>query len=583
MAKQERNSESKDMNSNNNDDSNDSDTKKEFDFIGPSKEIISSLNYGKFPDRFPRFIGDESRNLFEYEWKSPVNLDSELPFELKGRTKHEKRFAILYANISHALFPFWCYCIDNNGPGLMFIEIENSLKHFGRLDTVMNANTLKFVDNPVPIYAIFLNITQIKYYLQQKLRKKDEINKNIDIAIDAHKTSKIKMGIVFSMLNENDTSITMDGGKSFHSDTFQRELKTFYKCMEKNSMKYCNYIQLNIKTKTIYGYYFGHLYHTYNVKFNEMILPKCEALYALNKDSPYGIGYPNFYKYGVNPVLLNNKILPFKFEDYKEYKTYDNAQRDKIVKLFRMNKLYQHYLANVLYPFWCYSTKKYGIGSIFIEGLNPDTNKLNNLVNKKGKLVSNPIDLVAIFLPFDILKRFLLFYGDRDPTKSIELQSAQWGYQNKRDRISVIFSFRDTKMFYSLNGVKSEENGEFEQELKRFKNILNIAKMQTCHYMVFNLKKKYSIAFEIKDRNNIITSLTELREQIKNEFGDDNIDVSLNDDDILMKYSEHVCANCNKSDDIRLRCSRCKKVWYCGVNCQKKHWKKHKKTCKKSE
>jgi hypothetical protein len=29
------------------------------------------------------------------------------------------------------------------------------------------------------------------------------------------------------------------------------------------------------------------------------------------------------------------------------------------------------------------------------------------------------------------------------------------------------------------------------------------------------------------------------------------------------------------------RCSRCKNVYYCGVECQTKHWKEHKKNCTK--
>ena len=44
------------------------------------------------------------------------------------------------------------------------------------------------------------------------------------------------------------------------------------------------------------------------------------------------------------------------------------------------------------------------------------------------------------------------------------------------------------------------------------------------------------------------------------------------------------CANCGKAgvDDIKLKnCTACKLVKYCSVECQKNHWKQHKKACKK--
>eukprot|EP00039_Didymoeca_costata_P003919 m.70500 g.70500 ORF g.70500 m.70500 type:complete len:303 (+) comp12139_c0_seq2:73-981(+) len=44
------------------------------------------------------------------------------------------------------------------------------------------------------------------------------------------------------------------------------------------------------------------------------------------------------------------------------------------------------------------------------------------------------------------------------------------------------------------------------------------------------------------------------------------------------------CATCGKdekdSESTLLRCKRCQKVWYCGRDCQTKHWPTHKTTCK---
>mmetsp|Transcript_22543 Transcript_22543/g.34187 ORF Transcript_22543/g.34187 Transcript_22543/m.34187 type:complete len:93 (+) Transcript_22543:441-719(+) len=46
-----------------------------------------------------------------------------------------------------------------------------------------------------------------------------------------------------------------------------------------------------------------------------------------------------------------------------------------------------------------------------------------------------------------------------------------------------------------------------------------------------------------------------------------------------------VCANCGKKEgegnNIKLkRCLACKEAQYCGSQCQKEHWKKHKKECR---
>lgn len=41
------------------------------------------------------------------------------------------------------------------------------------------------------------------------------------------------------------------------------------------------------------------------------------------------------------------------------------------------------------------------------------------------------------------------------------------------------------------------------------------------------------------------------------------------------------CNNCSK-EDAKLRCSRCKLVYYCSPECQKLDWKKHKSICMKT-
>ena len=39
------------------------------------------------------------------------------------------------------------------------------------------------------------------------------------------------------------------------------------------------------------------------------------------------------------------------------------------------------------------------------------------------------------------------------------------------------------------------------------------------------------------------------------------------------------CDHCGEAKDMLVLCGRCRKVWYCGVDCQKAHWKEHKLDC----
>lgn len=41
------------------------------------------------------------------------------------------------------------------------------------------------------------------------------------------------------------------------------------------------------------------------------------------------------------------------------------------------------------------------------------------------------------------------------------------------------------------------------------------------------------------------------------------------------------CASCGKTGDALKRCTACKLIWYCGVNCQIDHRKSHRKGCKR--
>jgi hypothetical protein len=58
----------------------------------------------------------------------------------------------------------------------------------------------------------------------------------------------------------------------------------------------------------------------------------------------------------------------------------------------------------------------------------------------------------------------------------------------------------------------------------------------------------------------------------------ETVGININLNKKLGEYQQRFCASCNKTGPWRL-CSRCKKVYYCSVECQKKNWPTHKLDC----
>jgi len=50
------------------------------------------------------------------------------------------------------------------------------------------------------------------------------------------------------------------------------------------------------------------------------------------------------------------------------------------------------------------------------------------------------------------------------------------------------------------------------------------------------------------------------------------------EDDVRPPPSSDMCDYCGKEGDLK-RCARCKKIWYCSRECQKKGWPAHKHSC----
>ena len=47
------------------------------------------------------------------------------------------------------------------------------------------------------------------------------------------------------------------------------------------------------------------------------------------------------------------------------------------------------------------------------------------------------------------------------------------------------------------------------------------------------------------------------------------------------KNTSKQCGSCNNPNS-KLKCSKCKLIYYCNRECQVKHWKEHKLICKKN-
>jgi hypothetical protein len=51
---------------------------------------------------------------------------------------------------------------------------------------------------------------------------------------------------------------------------------------------------------------------------------------------------------------------------------------------------------------------------------------------------------------------------------------------------------------------------------------------------------------------------------------------------LVNKHSLYKCGLCWQAADLK-KCSRCKRAWYCGIACQRKHWAAHKPHCVPAE
>lgn len=98
--------------------------------------------------------------------------------------------------------------------------------------------------------------------------------------------------------------------------------------------------------------------------------------------------------------------------------------------------------------------------------------------------------------------------------------------------------------------------------------------------IVKNIEKKVTIQC-----NNLMTLPNKLLPTLCRMFNVDEQSLSQQQTIEAIKKSESIARYCNKCQDLEtqqkklLTCSRCKKVFYCNVACQKAHWPTHKPEC----
>ena len=111
----------------------------------------------------------------------------------------------------------------------------------------------------------------------------------------------------------------------------------------------------------------------------------------------------------------------------------------------------------------------------------------------------------------------------------------------------------------------AEENGDELEEVEVFTSSLFVKRSK-------NLCTVFVISH--KCQSGTWTDVTLSATQI----GQNVISMVSNNDIIEMDERKSCCWVCKKQNCV-LRCGRCRRVFYCGVKCQKKDWSQHKKHC----
>ncbi len=187
--------------------------------------------------------------------------------------------------------------------------------------------------------------------------------------------------------------------------------------------------------------------------------------------------------------------------------------------------------------------------------------KLNSLGNKLCKIEAQIwISLFNLFMNQDNTKK----YEITEFRKNNLLRLRKYMNDNLFDQIQPLQQmYRALEEMSLMNCNSSTTNNPF------------IVEMIPALYTNMNQSKKNESYYSEISKRILVNNFSK---------GDKKKDMDLiseiyNLDNIEYFMDDPKCTNCGK--DASNRCSRCKSEWYCGKDCQKLSWKKHKEFCTK--
>eukprot|EP01083_Nonionella_stella_P114667 339315_1 len=212
-------------------------------------------------------------------------------------------------------------------------------------------------------------------------------------------------------------------------------------------------------------------------------------------------------------------------------------------------------IAQPLFPFWAYKTTAKGAGCLVVEAHGCGT--LESIINLKTfEPVDNPTKICVTFLTIPQLKIYLTNNGGNIDSN---VSQAHTAYEQRKDPRGMGMSVlcRAGVENFSFYGWESEDNGSYNTELGNFKNALAKCELNECDYLTLNLQNRHVIGGRFNHPNEAVN--------------------------VQIRTKKISCAFCSQHSEKPKRCSRCQSVWYCSVECQRPHWKVHKKLCKKQK
>ncbi len=187
--------------------------------------------------------------------------------------------------------------------------------------------------------------------------------------------------------------------------------------------------------------------------------------------------------------------------------------------------------------------------------------KISNLGNKLAKIEAQIwICLFNLFMNQDNTKK----YEITEFRKSNLLRLRKYMNDNLFDQIPPLQQmYRALEEMSLMNCNSSSSNNPFIVEMVPvLYNNLNQGKKNETYYNE-TAQKILEINFRKSNKKRDMDLISEI-------YNFDNIEYFMDDPK---------CSNCGK--DASNRCSKCKSEWYCGKDCQKLSWKKHKEFCLK--